>query len=231
MTFNFLKKIKIPLIDHILEGRFLFLLIFLLVYFALIPFFENFVGFRFLLDIFFSAVLISALYAVCQKKSYAIIGTTLAVPVFSLVWITHWVQAPSLTVLKSLFGILFLIYLIVIILKFIFNSQEVTRNVICAAIVVYLFLGLTWSFFYTIFETLQPGSFSMAQSQSKESLMDFAYYSFVTLTTLGYGDITPLSTKVKVLSMLEAVIGQIYLVVLVARLVGLHIAHSSREKN
>ena len=229
MTFNFLKKIKTPLIDHILKGRFLFLLVFLLVYFVLIPFFENFVGFRILLDIFFSAVLITALYAVSQKKSYALIGATLAVPVFSLVWINHWVQFSSLTVTKSLFSILFLIYLIVIILNFIFNSRKVTRNVICAAIVVYLFLGLTWSFFYLILETLQPGSFSMAQSQSGESLMNFPYYSFVTLSTLGYGDIAPLSTRAKVLSMLEAVIGQIYLVVLVARLVGLQIAHSSSK--
>ena len=80
-------------------------------------------------------------------------------------------------------------------------------------------------------QTLQPGSFSMAQGQSGKTQIEFTYYSFVTLTTLGYGDITPLSSRVKVLSMLEAVVGQIYLVVLVARLVGLHISHSSRRKN
>jgi hypothetical protein len=62
-------------------------------------------------------------------------------------------------------------------------------------------------------------------------IINFVYYSFVTQTTLGYGDITPITAPARSLSLLEAVIGQLYVAVLIARLVGIHIAQSSREKS
>lgn len=75
-------------------------------------------------------------------------------------------------------------------------------------------------------ETFQPGSFQMPQGTINQAT--FTYYSYVTLTTLGYGDITPISTPARSLALLEAMMGQLYLAVLIARLVGIHIAQSSR---
>lgn len=78
-------------------------------------------------------------------------------------------------------------------------------------------------------EGSRPGSFLIERAQvanADERLRQFMYYSFVTLTTLGYGDITPVSPAAKSFSFIEAVTGQIYIAVLIARLVGLHIAHS-----
>ena len=90
--------------------------------------------------------------------------------------------------------------------------------------VVYMFIGSLWFHIFVILETLQPGSFSPPHDLLCENPTVFIYYSFVTLTTLGYGDITPLTTQAGSLAISEAIIGQIYMAVLITRLVGLQIA-------
>ncbi len=97
---------------------------------------------------------------------------------------------------------------------------------------LYLFvMGVgQWAFVFSVLECIHPGSFSIGEGQIGVGLLLFIYYSFVTITTLGYGDITPLTAPANSISLLEAVIGQIYLVVLVARLVGMHIAPSMDRK-
>ena len=102
-----------------------------------------------------------------------------------------------------------------------------------------MLLGVGWSSLYSLCELASPGSFIYAYTDrlehpdmafgAEKSLIPL-YYSFVTLTTLGYGDMVPFSPPAKILAILEAVIGQIYLTVLVARLVGLHIAHVTTER-
>ena len=128
-----------------------------------------------------------------------------------------------------IFAILFESYMVITILKFIFNTPIVTGNVISAAIVVYMFIRSLWFHIFVILETLQPGSFSTPHDLLCENPTIFIYYSFVTLTTLGYGDITPLTTQSSSLAITEAIIGQIYMTVLIARLVGLQIVQSSNE--
>ena len=89
-----------------------------------------------------------------------------------------------------------------------------------------------WTFAYRILELIQPGSFSAPQALNPGSGdFSFLYYSLVTLTTLGYGDITPATTAAKVFSSLEAVIGQLYLVITVAWLVGMHVSKSVEKKS
>jgi hypothetical protein len=78
---------------------------------------------------------------------------------------------------------------------------------------------------------LFPGSFSIADSQILDPHSPFLYYSFVTITTLGYGDIFPVSSAAKSAAILEALIGQLYLVILVVWLVGVHISQSMNKKS
>jgi hypothetical protein len=85
-----------------------------------------------------------------------------------------------------------------------------------------------WAFIYTFLELVDPASFNIALNRSDGYLPVFQYYSFVTITTLGYGDITPITDVAKAFSVLEAVIGQLYLVVAVAWLVGMHVSTKSR---
>lgn len=99
------------------------------------------------------------------------------------------------------------------------------------AICVYLLIGFAWTFGYGIIELINPGSFSgLAEIDANNHvgrIMQLRYFSFATMTTLGYGDILPRSPVARTLATLEAITGQIYLTVLIARLVGLHIVDST----
>ena len=121
-------------------------------------------------------------------------------------------------------------FVVVSILSFIFKEREVNANIIYASIVAYLLLAIMWIFIFKVIETLQPGSFFMPEHILDKEGNIFTYYSFVTITTLGYGDITPVKDVARAFAALEAVIGQIYLVVLVARLVGLNIAQTMNKE-
>ena len=122
-------------------------------------------------------------------------------------------------------------FVIVSILSFVFKEREVNANVIYASIVTYLLLAIMWGFIFKIIEAVHPGSFFVPEHILDKDVALSTYYSFVTITTLGYGDITPVKAVARAFSALEAVIGQIYLVVLVARLVGLNIAQTiGKEK-
>ncbi len=185
-----------------------------------------------LLNLFLSIILVSGIFAVSHKKFLAILASVLALPMLVAIWISYLVaKAPLVFLIGEVCGILFFALVSVIILSFIFKEREITQELIYGAVVVYLFLGLMWGFIYLLIETVQPGSFSLASAHIDDLRNVFFYYSFVTLTTLGYGDITPLTNAARSYSLLEAIIGQIYLTVLVARLVGMHISQSMEKKN
>jgi hypothetical protein len=101
------------------------------------------------------------------------------------------------------------------------------------AICGYLLLGMAWGVLYSMLDTGRPGSFQIGdrlaeQAQAEHSRIPlFTYYSFITLTTVGYGDVTPLSTPARTCAWLEALTGQFYLAVLVAGLVGALLAKKS----
>ncbi len=103
------------------------------------------------------------------------------------------------------------------------RQTEITIEIIKAAMSAYFLIGLMWSFVYLAIEVLRPGSFQVA-SGTPLNHDQFIYFSFVTLTTVGYGDVTPISNGARSLAILEAVMGQFYLAVTVARLVSIHLA-------
>ena len=127
-----------------------------------------------------------------------------------------------LTLLLGLFA--------VSILKYVLRRGHVTADKIYAAICVYLLIGYAWAFAYSAMEQLNPGSFSASNEPIAMHVYaarspQMGYFSFVTLTTCGYGDIIPRSQAARTFAVLEAVMGQMYLAILVARLVGLRIVH------
>ena len=125
-------------------------------------------------------------------------------------------------------GILFTLVVTGCALGFITRSESVTREVIYAAMLVYLLMALMWSFVYVLLELINSASFNVTLSPDQSYQIRFIYYSFVTITTLGYGDITPATDLASSFSILEAVVGQLYLVVVVAWLVGMHVSSKSR---
>jgi len=105
------------------------------------------------------------------------------------------------------------------------RSNEVDQNTIVGAICLYLLLAMIWATLYLVAEELQPGSFNgLRPDYWYNNFGDVVYFSFVTLTTLGYGDIAPALPLPRFLVYMEAVIGQFYLAIMVASLVGIRIS-------
>ncbi len=122
----------------------------------------------------------------------------------------------------------FMCWVIMLLFTYIFSKHKATMNTIMGAACLYILIGVAFGFLYLIVDYLSPNSFhtqNIGVHQGVEDLLDrFLYYSLVTLTTLGYGDITPVSQPARYLSVIEALIAQLYLTILLARLVGLHLS-------
>ncbi len=111
-------------------------------------------------------------------------------------------------------------------------GNEINPNRIVGAVCVYLLLGVMWSIAYSALEYSQPGSFKgLTELASPAWNPDWIYFSFVTITTLGYGDITPLTQTARSLSFAEAIVGQFYIAVLVAGLVSAYISAKQGSSN
>ena len=217
--------------------KYTYLLVSLLFLFLISPLFEGLYVANFIVSIFFFAVLVSAVYALSQNKGLFVFSILLLCPALVGNWSVFFVESLSLEVIGRSFSALFLAYSVICMMNHVFREDHVTADTIAGAICVYLLIGLTWAYLYSVTELLLPGSFIFEPftTRSPGSLVHdksslFFYYSFVTLTTLGYGDISPITPPARSLSMLEAMIGPIYLTVLVARLVALQISHSGKDR-
>jgi len=210
------------------QSRFLILLVLILLTIVLTPFLDDFIETRILMDFFLTVIFIAIILAIRSKRSQLIIASILALPLILSTWSFYFVELRSISLMTRIFGALFFGFSVINILHIVVQSEEVTKETIFAAIVAYLLIALTWSFLYMILELMIPGSFVFPDKSFRAETMQFEYFSFVTITTLGYGDIIPLSNKASALALLEALIGQVYLVVLVAWLVGMHVSRRSK---
>lgn len=199
---------------------------------------------KFFLAALLVMVMIVCSCAVSHKKHTRIITMILAI-IAGLMWSLghifnlHPFSGVAFQVCSCLTSFVFLLVVASLILKDIF-SGKVNVERLYAAICVYLMLGIMFSILNILVISVDPYAYRMdmlteapvknfANFDSSERFSIFLYYSFVTLSTLGYGDITPVSRAARTLGWLEAIAGQLYLTVTVARLVGLHIATSSTK--
>jgi hypothetical protein len=214
--------------DWLTQRKFLVLLISLLLLALVHPILSSLrlVGTKVLLNVFFTIILFSSVYAVSHNKGLFIITLCLGIPSFGSRWLVEFL-GPSPGVIVAILSVMAAFYLLVAgtMLSHVLKDDAVTGEKISAAICVYLLIGLIWACFFSLAHVLQPGSFQLENLE----LSDFVYYSFITLSTLGYGDITPLSPSARALAYVEAITGQLYLAILVARLVGLHIVHGKKK--
>jgi hypothetical protein len=181
----------------------------------------------------FILLLVAALPAVGTTRGRLIAAGVLAGVLIMLEVLYLFVGLTGSGILFQLIFVVFLSYVVFITFQYLFRARQVTADTINAALCVYLLLGIVWAFAYSLVDTLEPGSFKCSALEEGEAFMQLKetsfyplYYSLVTLTTLGYGDIVPVSRAASMLAVLEAMTGQVYLAVLVARLVGLHVAQA-----
>jgi hypothetical protein len=172
-------------------------------------------------------VLLSAALAAGGRRKTLALAAVLIAPAIAGKWIDHYwrgVLPPAFTPIAAMVPIAFTI---LILFRFILRARRVNSEVICAAVSNYLLMGFLWAFAYAIVAQLAPGSFAIsapAASADVSSMVKFTpvYFSFVTLCTVGYGDIAPVSTPARLLALLEAMAGAFYMAILVARLVAVY---------
>jgi hypothetical protein len=186
----------------------------------------------------FVALLTGTVLSVSQARWGNWIGLGLAVPTALLSMADVWVEStPSLWMIRQVLTGTFLVYTIGVVLRYVFHRRHVTYDTVCASLCVYLLFGLVWALMYEVADKLNPAAFQFSAERGSPMTgfgrgeTNLLYFSFVTLTTLGYGDIVPTSPITRMLAGLEAITGQLYLVVMVSRLVGLEIAESLERRN
>lgn len=129
-------------------------------------------------------------------------------------------------------GLVFILFVVVHLLRFILRAPQVNTEVLCAGIATYLMLGLLWAFAYILVARVVPGAFAFTVGNASEHVFqgfNGVYFSFVTLTTVGYGDIVPVAPAARMLAMMESMVGTIYMAVLISRLVALHSADATQK--
>ena len=181
-----------------------------------------------LTDILFLALFLAGIYAVRKHQFNYRLSILLATISLAGRLHAHIDGSEMLPIVVNATAMLFFIHVLYTVGSFIWNERHrVNRDVIYAAVSVYLLIGLSWTYLYEFLEMTSPRSFSGPAPILHND--DFQYYSFVTLTTVGYGDIVPVTRPARALSVLEALTGQLYLAILISRLVGAHVAQFKHE--
>ena len=172
----------------------------------------------------------AAVYAVSENRRQWITALILAIPAGVLNGIFALRTDSQIAVPTLVTTILFLGFTLVSLLRAVLRSRSVTLETIYGAINVYLLMAILWGIAYLLLETLQPGALSIDTTRHPNHRVDWSdcmFFSFITLATVGYGDVVPVTAHSRSLSILEAVSGTMYVAVLVARLVGLYSAAKS----
>jgi len=201
--------------------------------------YEQYGDHLYILELLFSVILIMGIYIVSTNRQILTVAILLATLTISIFWFNNIIQSDDLLIVGLMLEIIFFTITTITILSHVLQYKKVTADKIYGAICGYLLIGIMWALLYTTIETISPGSFLFKhgtgaiqhfQSLYRFYFSSFLYYSFVTLTTLGYGDILPISAISQIFASIEAVLGQLYVAVLIARLVGLHITHTTIEE-
>jgi hypothetical protein len=209
------------------------LLVFILLFFiALYPLSTFAVG-QFLVLIFFSLLLISGVMTVFDRPVFRLFAGGLAVVALSLIWLEHFLPGRILSSIGALASFLFLGLLIAVTLTRVFQKGQITFHRICGAVAAYLLIGTMWASLYQFIVLSLPGAIElphMVNVSDPEAIRPHLFYfSFVTLTTLGYGDIVPVHPGARLAVMLEALTGQLYPAITLAWLIAMQILHRDRR--
>lgn len=187
-----------------------------------------------LIDICAVLLFAAALMTITKHHRFRRIALAFGIPAVACTLASRFLSAPldrQALVGGRAFSAVFLGFAVVMILRELMTQRVVTWDSIVGTFCGYVMIGVMWSELYALLQLLSPDAihFAMAPGAGGNSLQrewhHMQYFSFVTLSTVGYGDVTPVTPIARALAMLEAVCGQFYLAVLVAALVGLRVSH------
>jgi hypothetical protein len=216
------------------KGKLSYLLICILIMLLVYPFFVGRELSGKLYAFLLTLVLVSGVYAVSDNsKIKRILAIILGVPAVVFLWIEQFSQSAIMDLLALVPMTLFCFFVLYCILDYIMSSKTVTKSILAGAASAYLLLGISWGMLFMLVEFLMPGSFLIPNILQKDIIglwPIYNYFSFTTLTTLGYGDITPATIHSQSLAVMEAVTGVLFVALLVSRLVGMYLYQIRKEE-
>lgn len=222
----------------LIRGRYFWLLGSLLAIIVLAPLLKDYrLGIR-VVDGLNALVLLTAVWVVVRSHRHLVLSLLMIVPAAAAMLIIDLRGESMPPVVVAHVGIWFFLgYVMLIILSDVLSHRHVTGDTIQGAICVYLLMSLGAAMVYSLIVYFDPEAFRIvAEFKAKGADLVFhregfgltVYFSLETLATIGYGDITPVSSFARSVAVLEGLAGQLYLAVLIARLVGAHLTHSGR---
>jgi voltage-gated potassium channel len=187
---------------------------------------------RLLLEPALCLMLLMGIWSLVNEKKWLIVGGgILAASGVATATIDFFFNIPKLQLVNMCILLVFSLGSIWIASRHLLLSGAIDLNKIIGAVCIYLLLGLNWSVFYLFINMANPGSFhGLTSTVIGTQFSEFMYYSFVTITTVGYGDITPAKPIARTVANLEAIVGQFYVAVLVAWLVGMYLSDKGRNR-
>ena len=200
--------------------------------FALAPLIELGLVAQVILPATFSLLLLAAMYAAIGgkrvRRGLLVLGALL-VPLE--LW--RYVGASAPVLLLHFFGMaLFFVVVSLTLARAVFTSRTIRMDQVLGGVLLYLNIGLTFAFIYALLDHLGPGALQLPTPAPERPLHAsyFLYFSFVTLTTVGYGDTLPISAAARATATLEAAIGQLYPAIILARLVSIEVSQRDRRQ-
>lgn len=169
---------------------------------------------------------LAGVYIASPKKKYWLIEFSLIAPFVIFYFVAEYMASKTFFYIALIFGVVAYGFAISMILRFIIKTKIVTSNTIYAAISGYFLLGLIWALLYGFLAL--DGVVVFESRRQPLTFNSIIYYSFVTLTTLGFGDIIPGNETTQFFAMMEALAGQFYITVLISLLIGKYLSHSKR---
>jgi hypothetical protein len=174
--------------------------------------------------LFVALIPLSSALALNEDKNNAIVILLIAAPFVILDGLNFFFESHLLMIVAYSFATFLYFYIIFLLVKSLLSIRVVTPDLIYCAISIYLLIGIMWAGIFTVVEGISPGSFS-----GNSGPIDLLYFSFVTLTTVGYGDVLPVSILGKRLAIFEAAMGSIYMAVIIAMIVGRYMSMQYKQ--
>lgn len=207
-----------------LKGKLTYLLLSLMALLLLYPYLEGGGYASAALNFIFTCIMVFATYAVSFRPRTMWIVMLIGIPWLIISWVDVFSPIQNKLVLVCWYLLMstFFVYVSAVIMAHILRSKVVTVHTISGAICVYIFIGLLFFILHGTVETVMPGSYTYGTLPPGVDHLNWSamlYYSFITLTTLGYGDISPLTSPARSLAIVEAIIGIFYVAILIARLI------------
>ena len=212
-----------------LSGMFVLLFI---MHFILIPIFGTYSFFMIIINVFWMLFLIAGIISLSKSKKHKVIFIVILFSFLIFRWLSVFMDTPFVQLADIVFTLLTFMLLIYLVLKKVFEPGPITEYRVIGSIVVYMILANLWSVIYLFIYEHIPGAFqiTLPPFESNTLQANFLYFSYITITTTGYGDIFPLHPFARAMVQIEAIIGVLYPVILIGRLVSDANENSAKKK-